>query len=678
MRWPSFADYEFAVMNAFAYSVLDPKFKGGSPGKGISGGFSRVYPVDVGAKTFALRCWTRNVADAKMRYEEISACLKRIRLPYFVDFAYVSEGILVDRQKYSTTRMEWAEGQTLRAFIADNLQNPDVFKTVAAEFQKMVETLHAHQISHGDLQDGNILLKRNGARVEIKLIDYDSLFVPALRGQPDSIVGLPEYQHPQRIAGGGQASEKVDYFSELVIYLSFLSLAEKPELWAQFQENTGDGLLFSAEDFKSPSQSAIFRELENLSPEVKHLADTLRHFCGQTSIEQLAPLEEVLPKKANAAEAKDYYTQGLTCLHNNRYNEAVGKFGETINLLYKDLKEAYYGLGLTYFKMGKLREAKAASEKALSFDANYELARQLLELIAEAERNRWHSTASVGRYCNLPLSSPNPGCFVILVDQSESMNGQLETGTKAEVAPFIVSDLIYKIGLACDTAQEIRGRCHVSVISYGEQVECLIDGMISDVFHSPIATRKVTKSLSDGVGGVVEIEMDVPLWVHPKASGNAQMHTAFERAAEIVQQWCIQSPNGFPPVVVNITGGVLTSPELTREAVRKVMNFHTTDGNVLVFNNHIANGGTEVVFPHDTTQFRGDSSADFLFRSSSVLPPPLFPIFQSFYGFSPQRGARGFAYNSTETMVFGTLFDSHLAKTIRHYRKDTPHVWNPI
>ena len=654
MRWPSFADYEFAVINAFAYSVLDPKFKGGSPGKGMSGGFSRVYPVDVGVKTFALRCWTRNVADAKRRYEEISACLKRIRLPYFVDFEYVSEGILVEGQKYSTTRMEWAEGQTLRAFIADNLQDADVFKTVAAEFQKMVETLHAHQISHGDLQDGNILLKRNGARVKIKLIDYDSLFVPALRGQPDSIVGLPEYQHPQRISGGGQASEKVDYFSELVIYLSFLSLAEKPELWAQFQENTGDGLLFSAEDFKSPSQSAIFRELENLSPEVKHLADTLRHFCGQTSIEQLAPLEEVLPKKATLAEAKDYYAQGLTRLHSNRYDEAVGKFGKAINLLYTDLKEAYYGLGLTYFKMGKLREAKAATEKALSFDANYELASQLLEFIAESERNRWHSTASVGRYCNLPLETWNPGCFVILVDQSESMNDSWQTGTKAEVATLIVSRLIHEIGLVCEASNEIKNRCHFSVISYGEQVECLIDGMISDVFHSPIAIRKVTRLLPDPAGGTVEIETDVPLWVHPKASSNAQMHTAFERAAEIVQQWCIQWPNGFPPIVVNITGGVLTSPELTREAVRKVMNFHTTDGNVLVFNNHIATCGTEVVFPHDTTQFRGDSSADFLFRASSILPPSLFPRFQ-LYGFSPQRGTRCFACNATEIGMLGAL-----------------------
>lgn len=242
------------------------------------------------------------------------------------------------------------------------------------------------------------------------------------------------------------------------------------------------------------------------------------------------------------------------------------------------------------------------------------------------------------------------------------MNEPWKTGTKAEGAALIVNRLIRELGLSCATGQEIKDRYHVSVIGYGEQVECLIGGMISEVYHSPIATRKFTKLLPDGAGGTVEIEADIPIWLHPKASGIAQMHTAFERAAEIVQQWCIQSPNGFPPIVVNITGGVLTSPELTREAVRKVMNCHTTDGNVLVFNNYIATGGHEVVYPHDTMEFRGDSSADFLFRSSSVLPPPLFPRFQTFYGSSPQRGARCFAYNAMEIRLFDLLFFSKPAR----------------
>ena len=377
MRWPSFADYEFAVKSAFAYSVFDPKFKGGQPGKGMSGGFSRVYPVKVGSNTFAMRCWVKDVGDAKSRYQKISEYLAQANLPYFVDFEYVPEGILVNGVKYPITRMEWANGLPLRAFIAQNLQNADVFRTVATEFQKMVAALHVHDISHGDLQDGNILLNRNGAQVDIKLIDYDSVFVPALRGYPDSgIVGLPEYQHPQRIAGGGQTGEKVDYFSELVIYLSFLSLAEKPELWNRFKDSTGDGLLFSSADFKNPNTSGVFGELGKLSPEVQALAATLKDFCAETTIERLAPLEDVLPEPPH----EKCYEQGTTYLQKGQYYEAADEFSKAISLK-PDFKEAYHALGLTYMMIGKLDEAKEEAENALAIDSDYEPALGLLDAI---------------------------------------------------------------------------------------------------------------------------------------------------------------------------------------------------------------------------------------------------------------------------------------------------------
>ena len=377
MRWPSFADYEFAVKSAFAYSVFDPKFKGGQPGKGMSGGFSRVYPVKVGSNTFAMRCWVRDVGDAKSRYQKISEYLAQANLPYFVDFEYVPEGILVNGIKYPITRMEWANGLPLRAFITQNLQETDVFRTVATEFQKMVAALHVHNISHGDLQDGNILLNRNGAQVDIKLIDYDSVFVPALRGSPDSgIVGLPEYQHPQRIAGGGQTGEKVDYFSELVIYLSFLSLAEKPELWHRFKDRTGDGLLFSSDDFKNPNTSDIFGELGKLSAEVQALAATLKDFCAETSIERLAPLEDVLPEPPH----EKCYEQGTTYLQKGQYYEATDAFSKAISLK-PDFKEAYHALGFTYMMIGKLDEAKEEAENALAIDSDYEPALGLLDAI---------------------------------------------------------------------------------------------------------------------------------------------------------------------------------------------------------------------------------------------------------------------------------------------------------
>ena len=383
MPYPSRVEYTEAVRDLPHISILDPKLKGGKARRAAdghliaySGGFSIVFPIEVLSKTYALRCWIQDIRNVETRYQEISDYLRRCGLPYFIDFAYVPEGILVNGIKYPITRMEWAEGETLCNFIEQNLQDAQCLRTAAAEFQKMVATLHAHQISHGDLQDGNILLKRNGTDVEIKLIDYDSLFVPALRGQPDSIVGLPEYQHPQRIAGGGQANEKVDYFSELAIYLTFLGLSEKLELWKQFGERTERGLLFIAEDFKNPDQSDVFRELENLSSDVKQLASKLKEFC-KLPIDQLEPLEAVLPKTSPTQVA---YEQGIAYIHNNQYNAAIAEFKKAIAIDPK-FKEAYHGLGLAYFRVGNLGEAKKRAEAALGIDPRYQPALQLLDAI---------------------------------------------------------------------------------------------------------------------------------------------------------------------------------------------------------------------------------------------------------------------------------------------------------
>ena len=391
MAYPSRGDYAAAVGGFPHVSILDATLRSGTPARGpnnlllvYSGGFSSVFPLVVGSNTFALRCWVRDIGDAETRYQAISNYLQKRSLPYFVEFAYIPEGILVNGTKWPITRMEWAEGETLCQFIESNLHDAVLLRTTAAEFLKLVETLHANQISHGDLQDGNILLKRNGPDVEIKLIDYDSVFVPALRGFPDSIVGLPQYQHPSRTAGGGDASVKVDYFSELVIYLSLLAVAEKPALWSQFKGGTDGALLFVAADFRNPAQSSIFQELENLSPDVKLLASKLKDFCAKTSIDQLEPLEVLLPRGDPAARKACH--QGRFFLHSKRYNEAIAEFEKAIRID-SSYKEAHHGLGLAYLKVGNLASAKRQAEDSLKIDANYQPSLQLLDTVKQMLRN---------------------------------------------------------------------------------------------------------------------------------------------------------------------------------------------------------------------------------------------------------------------------------------------------
>ncbi|MBK9050360.1 MAG: protein kinase family protein [Chloroflexi bacterium] len=188
MIYPSRQDYTFAVTHLDKF-VLDHRFKGGQPRRdnknkiiGYTGGYSRVYPIQNGGKIIALRCWTANVDKAKERYTRIHSHLKTITLPYFVDFDFLDRGIIVNGTIFPILYMEWIEGITLNKFIDKNIQNPPLILQLATKFQKMVQELHVNKIAHGDLQEGNILVCTHNNNVTLKLIDYDSLYVPTLNG----------------------------------------------------------------------------------------------------------------------------------------------------------------------------------------------------------------------------------------------------------------------------------------------------------------------------------------------------------------------------------------------------------------------------------------------------------------------------------------------------------------
>ena len=265
-------------------------------------------------------------------------------------------------------------------------------------------------------------------------------------------------------------------------------------------------------------------------------------------------------------------------------------------------------------------------------------------------------------YSNVPIGTSNPGCIVILVDQSWSMGEDYGTGTKAEVAALAVNRILEELVLASQAGDTIKPRCYVSVIGYGQRVECVVDGMISEVASSHIEIKKIKKSISDGAGGIVEVEVEMPIWVQPAADNGTPMHEAFERAVEIVQRWCDDKPNGFPPIVINITDGAANYPDLTEDAARRVMNLHTTDGNVLIFNIHIANNMHWVTFPHSTAQLEDDNLAEFLFSLSSILPEPLREEAKK-ADLPSEPDARCFVYNADPVTMIKTLNFASLGVT---------------
>ena len=273
-------------------------------------------------------------------------------------------------------------------------------------------------------------------------------------------------------------------------------------------------------------------------------------------------------------------------------------------------------------------------------------------------------------YSNVPIQTANPGCIVILIDQSWSMEESFsDGGTKAERATQAVNSVIESIVLVCRSGEIIRDRCHVSVIGYGERVECLLDGMIAEVAEALIEVKRVKKRVPNEDGDLVETDVQAPIWLEPKASNGTPMHEAFQHAAEIVENWISHRPDSFPPIVINITDAMASDMVLTTDSARKVMNLKTSDGAVLVFNLHIANNQNRIVLPNDKTQLAGDSFAEFLFDISSPLPETLAGSAQR-AGLAPEPGARCFAYNANETLMIQLLEFGSLGLT--QFRRALP------
>ena len=258
-------------------------------------------------------------------------------------------------------------------------------------------------------------------------------------------------------------------------------------------------------------------------------------------------------------------------------------------------------------------------------------------------------------YSNVPIGTSNPGCIVILVDQSWSMSEPFgDDGTKAERAAVAVNRVLEELVLACRSGEEIRDRCHVAVIGYGAEVNTIVEGMMSEIPEALVKVEKIKKLIPDGAGGTIEVDSEMPIWIEPESNNGTPMHEAFQRAAQIIEGWVSDRPNTFPPIVINITDGAARHPDLTAEAARKIMDLQTTDGAALIFNLHIADNKREIIFPNDKTQLAGNVFAEFLFDISSPLPQLLIDAAKD-VGFSPNPGAKCSGYNVDESLMIQLL-----------------------
>ena len=257
-----------------------------------SGGFTVVFPCKVNGEKWAFRCWTNDLGNVKERYVKFSADMKESKLPYFCDFTYEDVGICVNGRLYPTTRMKWVEGLTIKDYIVEHKDDKNILDVLAHKFKMMCEGLHKCHFAHGDLQHGNILVGKDN---NIYLVDYDSFFTPSLKGVADIVHGIPDYQHPKR-KNNLIANEKLDFFSELIIYISILAVAEKPSFADEYQLKDAERLLFSREDYANIQVSKVYQELFSLGGIFPILLKILVDYLAKNDINELEPFEDLLVK----------------------------------------------------------------------------------------------------------------------------------------------------------------------------------------------------------------------------------------------------------------------------------------------------------------------------------------------------------------------------------------------
>jgi hypothetical protein len=301
--WPDLTEYHEAVQHppkAFA----DPGLKAvaleldqfGMP-KPATGANAVVYKAkEPGGfltfkKTWAIRCFLRPISDHAERYEAISKHLHKVRLPYDVNFRFLKQGIQIRSNWFPIVKMQWADGDLLHSHIEKQLRYPPSLGVLRQKWVTLVRDLERAQVAHGDLQHGNILVRRGS----IHLVDYDGMWVPALKGRHATETGHRAYQHPER--SEQDYGPEIDRFSALVVYLSLAALEKNVTLWERF--HTGDNLIFVREDFLQVGRSAIWEELRRIgSPQIDQLSAAMAAMVQQHPM-KVGTLDSVLKNLAS-------------------------------------------------------------------------------------------------------------------------------------------------------------------------------------------------------------------------------------------------------------------------------------------------------------------------------------------------------------------------------------------
>lgn len=267
MQYPLISEYLAAIRDAkdnldrlsHLVPVLD---KYGEPYRS-SGAFAVVFKMkdEQTGKCYALKCFTEEQEGRAEAYRQIAEEFEFVDSPYITSVKYLEKEIFVDSncedEEFPVLLMDWIEGETMETYIADNYTDTHAMAMLCYRFCKMAAWLRSQSFAHGDIKPDNIMVRPDGT---LTLVDYDGMFVPAMKGQKSPTIGTKDFSHPLRTID--DFDETIDDFALASIALSLKAISLNPSLLQTY--GASDRLLFSAADYLDLSNSKTFTALQGL------------------------------------------------------------------------------------------------------------------------------------------------------------------------------------------------------------------------------------------------------------------------------------------------------------------------------------------------------------------------------------------------------------------------------
>ena len=359
MQYPLISEYLAAIRDAkdnldklsHLVPVLD---KYGEPYRS-SGAFAVVFKMkdEQTGKCYALKCFTEEQEGRAEAYRQIAEEFEFVDSPYITSVKYLEKEIFVDSncedEEFPVLLMDWIEGETMEMYVADNYTDTHAMAMLCYRFCKMAVWLRSQSFAHGDIKPDNIMVRPDGT---LTLVDYDGMFVPAMKGQKSPTIGTKDFSHPLRTID--DFDETIDDFALASIALSLKAISLDPSLLQTY--GASDHLLFSAADYLDLSKSKTFTALQGLlaDEETKNLLSMFLLASAKKNLSMCSfrlfgvqkPKEEDVqkPKEKEVQKPKNEEVWSTEVINDDLKNAVEDEFGVKYSKDWKRLLKAPLGL----------------------------------------------------------------------------------------------------------------------------------------------------------------------------------------------------------------------------------------------------------------------------------------------------------------------------------------------